>query len=114
MGFLTPWIEENRKSHTVFPKGMMEGHGARVFAFSGLCAWLSCFMFDAYLTQAGITSATTAAWQGLLIGVAFVGSSFGTNYAFGGKTMGLLLVDGAYHALTFVVYGAVLAALHAY
>ena len=113
--FLHAWVAENAKGHTVFPKeGAMKGHGVWPFVFSSMGSAFSCWVFNAYLQHSHITDPQTAAWQGFLIGAAFVTPSFATNYAFGGKTGRLLFIDGAYHTLTFVLFGAILAGLRDY
>lgn len=45
---------------------------------------------------------------GAEIGFFFVATSFGINYVFSGRSWQLLLIDGGYHIVQFVIYGVVL------
>jgi hypothetical protein len=45
---------------------------------------------------------------GAEIGIFFVATSFGINYVFSGRNYKILLIDGSYHILQFVIYGIVL------
>ncbi|MGY4515008.1 DUF1761 domain-containing protein [Lysobacter sp. HA18] len=49
---------------------------------------------------------------GAVIGLLFVATSFGINYAFARKPMTLWLIDGGYHVVQFLLYGAILGAWH--
>lgn len=45
--------------------------------------------------------------MGLAVGVAFVAGSFAINYLFAGRSIKLLLIDGFYHVVQFLIYGIV-------
>lgn len=45
---------------------------------------------------------------GLMVGACFVATSFGINYQFAGKSFLLLLIDGGYHIVQFVLFGLIL------
>jgi hypothetical protein len=47
---------------------------------------------------------------GLLVGVVFIGGSFGINYLFAGRSMRLYLIDAWYFAVLYLVMGAILGA----
>ena len=47
-----------------------------------------------------------------LAGVCFVGTSFGINYQFAGRTTKLWLVDAGYHLCQFTILGLVLGLWH--
>lgn len=52
-------------------------------------------------------------WQrgltvGASVGFAFVATSFGINYAFGGRSIKLFAIDGGYHVLQFAGFGLIL------
>jgi hypothetical protein len=47
-----------------------------------------------------------------MIGLAWVATSFGINYAFAQRSFKLWLIDGGYHVLQFTVYGLVLGLWH--
>jgi hypothetical protein len=54
-----------------------------------------------------------ATWQrgvtaGAIVGVGFVATSFGINYAFGGRSPKLLAIDAGYHVLQFAAFGLIL------
>ena len=53
-----------------------------------------------------------AVHHGALVGVAFVATSFGINYAFARRSLTLWLIDGGYHVLQFVLYGLILGLWH--
>ena len=46
-----------------------------------------------------------------LVGLAFVATSFGINYAFAQRSLKLWLIDGGYHILQFALYGLILGAV---
>ena len=43
-------------------------------------------------------------------GVCLVATTFGINYAFGGKSLALWAIDAGYHVVQFTLFGAVLGA----
>ena len=49
---------------------------------------------------------------GLLVGVAFVATSFGINYQFAGRSTLLWAIDGGYHIGQFLLFGVVLGLWH--
>ena len=54
--------------------------------------------------------AAHGAGLGALIGLLFVATSFGINYAFSSRPLVLWLIDGGYHVVQFTLYGAILGA----
>ena len=48
---------------------------------------------------------------GASAGLCWVAASFGINYLFAQRPMGLFLIDGGYHTLQFTLYGLVLGLL---
>lgn len=83
-----------------------QGHPAKVFGVSFLFALLAAFVY-AWLMPAA-ASATTAAVQGLAVGAGLVAASFGINYQFANRSTTLLLIDGGYHTVQFLIYGLII------
>ncbi|HEY0588644.1 MAG TPA: DUF1761 domain-containing protein [Pseudoduganella sp.] len=83
-----------------------QGHPAKVFGVSFLFALLAAFVY-AWLMPAA-ASAATAALQGLAVGAGLVAASFGINYQFANRSTTLLLIDGGYHTVQFLIYGLII------
>lgn len=81
-------------------------HGAKVMIGALLFYLIAAFVFAALIGPQ--PELTYAIKSGAEIGAAFVATSFGINYLFAGRSMKLLLIDGSYHFLQFVIYGLVL------
>ena len=45
---------------------------------------------------------------GLLVGLGFVGMSFGINYQFANRPLSALFIDGGYHTGQFLLFGLIL------
>ena len=86
------------------------GHPARVFATAFLAALVAAAAFAWLLGPA--PELLRAMHDSLLVGLAIVAMGFGINYAFAGRSLKLWLIDGGYHTLQFVLYGAILGAWH--
>ena len=82
------------------------GHPAKVFGVSFVFALVSALVY-AWLMPAP-SSALQALLQGLGVGAGFVAASFGINYQFANRTTRLLLIDGGYHTVQFVIYGLII------
>ncbi|GAB2854568.1 hypothetical protein GCM10027277_23870 [Pseudoduganella ginsengisoli] len=87
-----------------------QGHPAKVFGVSFIFALLAAFVY-AWLMPAA-ASAPIAAGQGLAVGGGLVAASFGINYQFANRSTKLLLIDGGYHLVQFLIYGLVIGAWH--
>lgn len=86
------------------------GHPARVFGTAFAAALLAAFCFAWFLgPQPGLHGAVHA---GFMVGLAYVATSFGINYAFAGRSLKLWLIDAGYHTLQFVLYGLILGLWH--
>ena len=81
-------------------------HPAKVFGFSFLFALIAALAYACLIPAA--TSPLNAASQGLAIGGGVVAASFGINYQFANRSAKLLLIDGGYHTLQFLIYGLIL------
>jgi hypothetical protein len=85
-------------------------HPARIFAIAILCSLVAAFMFAWFIgPQPSLVKAVHA---GFMIGLAWVGMSFGINYAFAQRSFKLWLIDAGYHVLQFTLYGLVLGLWH--
>ena len=86
------------------------GHPARTFGVAFVAALVAAFGFAAYIgPQPALLEAVHA---GLFVGVMFVATSFGINYAFAQRSLKLWLIDGGYHTLQFMLYGLILGLWH--
>lgn len=81
-----------------------KGHPAIVFAASFVFGLISAYGTGLLTFGSDLRS---AAWIGFLIGFGFVGTSFGINYMFGGRSLKLLAIDAGYHTLQFTIYGVI-------
>ena len=86
------------------------GHPAKVFGISFLLALAAAYAFAWFLGPA--PPLKIALHHGLLIGVAFVATSFGINYQFAQRPLRLWAIDGGYHVAQFVLFGLVLGLWH--
>ena len=85
-------------------------HPAAVFGGAFVLSLVAAIAFAWYLGPA--PKLHLALHSGLYVGVAFVATSFGINYAFAQRSLKLWLIDGGYHTLQFVLYGLVLGLWH--
>ena len=102
--FLNPWnaaMDRSEKDN---------GHPAKVFGLSFAFALVAAYVFATLLGPNPVLSESIRA--GLLVGLGFVGMSFGINYQFANRPMAALFIDGGYHTGQFVLYGLILGAWH--
>jgi hypothetical protein len=86
------------------------GHPGRVFGSAFVLAFIAAIAFAVLLGPA--PSLPLGVHHGVLVGFAFVATSFGINYAFAQRSLKLWLIDGGYHVLQFVLYGVILGLWH--
>ena len=103
--FLRPWLRANGLDPDA-PQPAR--HPARTFGVAILLSVVAAVAM-ALALPAGI-GALHGAGLGALVGLLFVATSFGINYAFAGRALALWLIDGGYHVVQFALYGAILAA----
>jgi len=85
-------------------------HPARIFAIAFACSLAAAFVFAWFLgPQPALAEALHA---GFMIGLAWVATSFGINYAFVQRSFRLWLIDAGYHVLQFTLYGLILGLWH--
>ncbi|HVR37621.1 MAG TPA: DUF1761 domain-containing protein [Thermoanaerobaculia bacterium] len=85
-------------------------HGARVFGVSFFFSLIAAAAFGYAMGPS--PQLGDAVCHGVVIGAAFVATSFGINYQFANRTFALWLIDGGYHILQFVIFGVVLGLWH--
>ncbi|MBC8290070.1 MAG: DUF1761 domain-containing protein [Planctomycetes bacterium] len=103
--FLKPWLKASGQE-----EADQKPHPPRVFAASFLFALVAAASFAVLLGKE--PPLTEALLRGLIIGVCFVGASFGINYQFSGRSMTLWAIDGGYHVAQFAIFGLVLGIWH--
>lgn len=90
------------------PKERKDGkHPARVFGVAFIMAWAAAYAF-AMLVGPGPHELGHWLHHGLLCGLGVAATSFAINYQFADRTVTLLLIDGGYHVVQFVLYGLIL------
>lgn len=95
-----------RELNEIWDDEKQEGHPARVFGGAFVFSLISAFVFAMFLGRG--VELGFAVGVGFAAGFAWVASSFGINYLFAGKRLGLWLIDGGYHTLQFTLYGLIL------
>ena len=86
------------------------GHPAKVFGISFAFSLIAAFVFAYWLGPAPTLEAGLKA--GAMAGLGLVATSFGINYQFAQRSFKLWLIDGGYHAVQFLVFGAILGLWH--
>ena len=86
------------------------GNMAVIFGGAFSLSLIAAFVFAMFLgRQMGLHAATLA---GLSAGLCWVAASFGINYLFERRLLGLWLINGGYHTLQFTLFGLILGATH--
>ena len=104
--FKNAWCRENGTN----PDAPPAGHPARIFGIAILSALVAAGAFAVYVDPA--PALPVALQAGALVGLGWVATSFGINYAFAGRSLKLWLIDGGYHVLQFALYGLILGLWH--
>lgn len=78
-------------------------HGTEVYVISFMFALIAAVAF-AVVTRDAL-DVIQSVQMGLVIGICWVFSSFGINYHFAGRSTRMLLIDGGYHIVQFLLYG---------
>lgn len=105
--FLRPWARANGLDPDAPRDPKTAKHPARVFGLSFLMAWLAAYAFAILM---GHQAHSFVEWLhgGLLCGLGIAATSFGINYQFANRPTTLLLIDGGYHVVQFLLYGLIL------
>lgn len=101
--FLKPWAKASGVDPQASP-----GHPAKVFGTAFACSLVAATAMAFALPTT--VSTLHGALLGAGIGLLFVATSFGINYAFSQRPALLWLIDGGYHVAQFGLYGLILAA----
>ncbi len=102
--FLNPWNKAMQR------EADDNGHPAKVFGLSFAFSVVSAYVFALLLgPEPMLSDAIKAA---LLVGVGFIGMSFGINYQFANRPISALLIDGGYHIGQFTLYAVILGLWH--
>jgi len=104
--FKNAWCRENG----IDPSSPPNGHPAKIFGTAFVAALVAAIAFAVYLGP--MPNLHVALHAGFVIGLAYVATSFGINYAFAGRSFKLWLIDGGYHTLQFTLYGLILGLWH--
>lgn len=86
------------------------GNPARIYGGALVLSLIAAAVFALFLgPRPEVVFATGA---GFAAGLCWVAASFGINYLFERKSLGLFLVNGGYHTVQFTVIGLVLGLWH--
>jgi hypothetical protein len=80
-------------------------HPAIVFGLAYLCAFAAAIVLAALM---GDVPPSIAVHIGAAVGLGIAAGSFGINYAFGGRSLVLWLIDAGYNTLLFILMAAVI------
>jgi hypothetical protein len=86
--------------------------GNMVIIFGGtfLLSLIAAYVFGMFLGPS--MSLAGAVGAGFAAGLCWVAGSFGINYLFERRPLGLWLINGGFHTLQFTLFGAILGAIH--
>lgn len=104
--FKNAWCRENG----IDPNSPPQRHPAKIFGTAFIAALVAAAAFAIILRPD--PPLFIAVHAGFLTGLAYVGMSFGINYAFAGRSLKLWLIDAGYHTLQFTLYGLILGLWH--
>ena len=104
--FAKPW----QRAAGLSDEQAKSGNMAVIFGGAFILSLIAAFVFAMFLgRQMGLHAATLA---GLSAGLCWVAASFGINYLFERRPLGLWLINGGYHTLQFTLSGLILGAMH--
>lgn len=89
---------------------LAKGNPAVVYGVSFVLALIAALVFALFLGPAPALGFAIGA--GASAGLCWVGASFGINYMFERKPIGLLLINAGYHTAQFTLYGLILGLWH--
>lgn len=79
-----------------------------IFGLSFVLNFISAVVLDMFITPQG--TAAYGLLAGLIISIAWIATSLGTNYLFARKSLKLFLIDSFYYIVYFSVMGIILGA----
>lgn len=100
--FSKAWMQEN----SLTEEDLEGGNMARIFGGSFVLSFIMAFNLAAFLADSSDLAWGIAA--GALVGIGWVAASMGITYLFERKSLKLFLINAGYHALSFMVMGAIL------
>jgi hypothetical protein len=77
---------------------------ATTYGLTFVLGFIACYVFGLYLGPDPGRSFAVAA--GGAVGVCWVATSLATNYMFEGRQPSLILINGGYHTVRFILFGA--------
>ncbi len=83
-----------------------QGHPARIYGGAFVMTFIAATLLAVVIGHQ--RSLGAGLHWGLIVGLGWVATSFGTNYLFERRTLTLWLVNAGYNVLTFVLMGAVI------
>ena len=86
------------------------GHPARVFGVAFAFSLVAAAVFGWFLGPD--PDIYFSVGMGVMVGLGYVGTSFGINYQFAGRPFKLWAIDAGYHTLQFALYGLVFGLWH--
>jgi hypothetical protein len=102
------WSKEN--GNPCSDSKMKKGHARKVMITSFFLMLIAAVAFAMILGP--YPNLTRAVVLGFLVGFCFVATSFGVNYLFSNRSYKIILIDGGFHTLQFVIYGIILGLWH--
>ena len=85
------------------------GNPGKIYGGAFALSLVAAATFAMFLGKLPVGPATA---YGFCAGLTWVAASFGINYLFERKGLGLFLVNGGYHTLQFTLYGLILGLWH--
>jgi hypothetical protein len=86
------------------------GNMAVIFGLTFVLSLIAAYVFGMFLgTSMPLAGAVGA---GFAAGLCWVAASFGINYLFERRPLGLWLINGGYHTLQFTLFGLILGLIH--
>jgi hypothetical protein len=103
--FARPWMHDNGLTEADLKTG-----GGPVFAGAIVCALIQAFVLALFLGPS--STAKFGAIAGLLVGLGWVAPALTTTFLFERRPRRLILVDAAYHIVSYTLMGILLGAWH--
>ena len=85
------------------------GNKGVIFGGAFVLSLIAAAMFAVFLGKQPVAMATA---YGVSAGLCWVATSFGINYLFERRPLGLWAINAGYHVLQFTLYGAILGLWH--
>lgn len=85
---------------------------AKAYGFTFICAGIAAYVLAAaFALLPTPVDLITGATYGVVLGIAWVGTSFATSYTFERRSATLLMINAGYHTVEFAAMGAILGAM---